>query len=53
MSYKQPIKHLVLRHCFGTVVVEYACDAWGKPISINGSMASALRQDNPFRYRVY
>ena len=37
----------------GTVVVEYAYDAWGKPISTAGSMAETLGHDNPFRYRGY
>lgn len=37
----------------GTVVVEYAYDAWGNPMSVTGSMASTLGVDNPFRYRGY
>ena len=37
----------------GTAVVEYAYDAWGKPISTAGSMAETLGHDNPFRYRGY
>jgi len=38
---------------YGTVVVEYSYDAWGKVISTTGSMASTLGQYNPFRYRSY
>ncbi len=34
-------------------MVEYAYDAWGKPIATTGSMASTLGEDNPFRYRGY
>ena len=37
----------------GTVVVEYAYDAWGNLMSTTGSMAATLGQDNPFRYRGY
>ena len=37
----------------GTKVVEYAYDAWGKPIAKTGSMASTLGTLNPFRYRGY
>ena len=37
----------------GTLVVEYKYDAWGKPVSITGSMASTLGTVNPFRYRGY
>ena len=35
------------------VVVEYAYDSWGNVLSITGSHASTLGQDNPFRYRGY
>ena len=35
------------------VVVEYAYDSWGNVVSITGSLASTLGQDNPFRYRGY
>ena len=35
------------------VVVEYAYDSWGNTVSITGSLASTLGQDNPFRYRGY
>ncbi len=37
----------------GNVVVQYAYDAWGRPISCSGSMASTLGVINPFRYRGY
>ena len=37
----------------GTKVVEYKYDAWGKPLSKTGSMASTLGKWNPFRYRGY
>ena len=35
------------------VVVEYAYDSWGNLVSMTGSLASTLGQDNPFRYRGY
>ena len=37
----------------GTTVVEYGYDAWGKPVTTEGSMAGTLGKDNPFRYRGY
>ncbi len=37
----------------GNVVVEYTYDAWGKVLSVSGSMANTLGQRNPFRYRSY
>ncbi len=37
----------------GTVVVEYTYDAWGKVLSVTGSLASTIGQYNPFRYRSY
>jgi len=37
----------------GSVVVKYAYDAWGKIISVTGSMANTLGKLNPFRYRSY
>jgi len=37
----------------GSLVVRYTYDAWGNPISVTGSMAATLGQDNPFRYRGY
>ena len=35
------------------VVVSYVYDAWGRPISCSGTMASTLGKINPFRYRGY
>ena len=35
------------------VVVSYVYDAWGRPISCLGTMASMLGKINPFRYRGY
>ena len=37
----------------GALVVQYAYDAWGKPLGTTGSMAQTLGYDNPFRYRGY
>jgi len=37
----------------GTVVVEYTYDAWGKPNSVTGSLASTIGVINPLRYRGY
>jgi RHS repeat-associated protein len=37
----------------GTEVVKYAYDAWGKPLSTTGSLASTLGAVQPFRYRGY
>ena len=37
----------------GSVVVKYAYDAWGKIISVTGSMTNTLGKLNPFRYRSY
>lgn len=37
----------------GTSVVEYGYDAWGKPSSKTGSLASTLGTVQPFRYRGY
>ena len=37
----------------GDQVVGYTYDAWGKPLSITGSMKSTLGQYNPLRYRSY
>jgi len=37
----------------GAKVVEYAYNAWGKPLYTSGSMASTLGVLNPFRYRGY
>ena len=37
----------------GTWVVEYSYDAWGRVLSVTGTMAMTLGQDNPLRYRGY
>ena len=37
----------------GVQVVEYSYDAWGRQVSITGSMASTVGRLNPFRYRGY
>ena len=37
----------------GAAVVEYAYDAWGNTLSIDGSMATTLGVTNPLRYRGY
>ena len=37
----------------GTEVVKYTYDAWGKPLSITGSLANTIGYYNPFRYRGY
>ena len=37
----------------GTEVVKYTYDAWGKPLSTTGSLASTLGTIQPFRYRGY
>ena len=37
----------------GVPVVQYTYDAWGRHLSISGTMASTLGQANPFRYRGY
>jgi RHS repeat-associated protein len=37
----------------GGLVVQYAYDAWGRPVMAEGSMAATLGVDNPFRYRGY
>ena len=37
----------------GSAVVTYVYDAWGRPVSKTGSMASTLGTLNPFRYRSY
>ena len=37
----------------GTKVVSYTYDAWGKPISKTGTLASTLGTIQPFRYRGY
>ena len=37
----------------GTIVVNYTYDAWGRPLSVTGTMASTLGVQNPLRYRGY
>ncbi|MBQ1305586.1 MAG: RHS repeat-associated core domain-containing protein, partial [Erysipelotrichales bacterium] len=37
----------------GELVASYRYDAWGKPLSITGTMASTIGVLNPFRYRGY
>lgn len=37
----------------GNQLVAYTYDAWGKPLSITGTMATTLGEANPFRYRGY
>lgn len=34
-------------------MVEYKCDAWGKPLSVSGTLKTTLSELNPFRYRGY
>gem|GEM_PF-6848394 len=45
----------IIRICniSGNTVVEYTYDAWGKVLSVTGSLASTVGQINPFRYRGY
>lgn len=37
----------------GQLVVEYKYDAWGKVLSITGTLANTIGQNNPIRYRGY
>jgi RHS repeat-associated protein len=37
----------------GNQVVSYSYDAWGRPLSTTGSLASTIGVLNPFRYRGY
>ena len=37
----------------GALVVEYRYDAWGKAISVDGTLKTTLGAVNPFRYRGY
>ena len=37
----------------GALVVEYKYDAWGKPLSVEGTLTTTLGAINPFRYRGY
>ena len=44
---------LAILNASGEVVVEYSYDPWGNILAVNGSLASTLGSDNPFRYRGY
>ena len=44
---------LAILNASGEVVVEYSYDPWGNILAVNGSLASTLGADNPFRYRGY
>ena len=37
----------------GSPVVTYTYDAWGKPLTVTGSLATTLGTHNPLRYRGY
>lgn len=37
----------------GQLVVEYKYDAWGKVLSITGTLANTIGKNNPIRYRGY
>lgn len=37
----------------GELVAEYSYDAWGNPLTIDGTMATTLGTYNPLRYRGY
>ena len=37
----------------GVLVVEYKYDAWGRKLSVTGSLSGTLGRRNPFRYRGY
>jgi len=37
----------------GEVVVRYTYDAWGNILSVTGTLASTIGQENPFRYKGY
>ena len=37
----------------GALVVEYKYDAWGRKLSVTGSLSGTLGRRNPFRYRGY
>ena len=51
--YNQQNDVIALLDSNGANVVSYAYDAWGKPISKTGTLASTLGTLNPFRYRGY
>ena len=44
---------IALVNASGTPVVRYTYDAWGKPLSKTGTLATTLGTLNPFRYRGY
>ena len=44
---------VALLNSAGAVVVSYVYDAWGRPISKTGTLASTLGTVQPFRYRGY
>ena len=44
---------VALLNSTGAVVVSYVYDAWGRPISKTGTLASTLGTVQPFRYRGY
>ena len=46
-------KKAVILNLNGTVVAEYVYDAWGRVLSVTGSMADTVGQLNPMRYRGY
>ena len=37
----------------GNLVVEYRYGAWGKPLSVTGTLKTPLDRLNPLRYRGY
>ncbi|MBR0577407.1 RHS repeat-associated core domain-containing protein, partial [Proteiniclasticum sp. BAD-10] len=37
----------------GALVVRYTYDTWGKPLTVEGTLAETLGQKNPYRYRGY
>ena len=44
---------VALADASGSIVCEYKYDAWGKPLSVTGTMAQTIGALNPFRYRGY
>ena len=42
-----------IRSIYGTVLVEYAYDAWGNVLDISGTYASTLGQNNPIRWTLF
>ncbi|MBQ6171886.1 MAG: RHS repeat-associated core domain-containing protein [Clostridia bacterium] len=53
--YQKNLQGDIIRICnaLGNTVVEYTYDAWGKVLSVTGTLASTVGQINPFRYRGY